>query len=126
MGNTNNLGYNVTTRTVNWLSAVQEAWGVEFNKRDVVYEFSNGSTRLDDDNTSFGIYGIVVLSGLVIDGGTGLYDGLQLRILAETGQMIGADLGIPDYTTNLFAELGYEITTENNIAITLNPMVKVG
>ena len=90
MGNTNNLGYNVTTRTVNWLSAVQEAWGIDWAKRDIVYEFSNGSTRLDDDNTDFGIYGIVVLSGLVIDGsGHGLYDGLQLRLLTESGQMIG-------------------------------------
>jgi hypothetical protein len=51
-----NLGYKVTSREISWSQMVHEEWGTEWGERDVVYEFSNGETRLDTDNTSSGIY----------------------------------------------------------------------
>ena len=88
--NHNNLGYKVTTRSVSFGQLAQEAWGAEWGKRDVVYEFSNGASRLDDDNTLNGIYGVPLLVGIV-PSQSRLYDGLQLRIMTELGQMIGID-----------------------------------
>jgi hypothetical protein len=88
--NYNNLGYKVTTRSVSFGQLAQEAWGAEWGKRDVVYQFSNGASRLDDDNTLNGIYGVPLLVGIV-PSQSRLYDGLQLRIMTELGQMIGVD-----------------------------------
>jgi hypothetical protein len=88
--NHNNLGHKVTTRSVSFGQLAQEAWGAEWGKRDVVYEFSNGASRLDDDNTLYGIYGVPLVTGIVLSQSR-LYDGLQLRIMTELGQMIGVD-----------------------------------
>jgi hypothetical protein len=84
-----NNGYKVTTRSVSYDQLVREAWGTDWGQRDVVYEFSNGATRLDTDNTKLGIYGITIVTGIIVEPNP--YPDSPLRILTEAGQLIGID-----------------------------------
>lgn len=56
MLNKGNLGYKVVYRTISWQDLVIREWGTEGGIRDVCYEFSNGRTALDSDNSTSGIY----------------------------------------------------------------------
>lgn len=46
----------VKTRDISWEQLARAAEGEDYNKEDVVYEFSNGKTFKSTDNTSSGIY----------------------------------------------------------------------
>jgi hypothetical protein len=50
------LGKNVTTRTFSLMAMVIEAWGEEWDKRDIAYEFSSGYTKESTDTTNRGFY----------------------------------------------------------------------
>lgn len=50
------LGKNVTVRTYSWMSMVIEAWGDEWAKWDVAYEFKSGEKKLSTDTTNRGFY----------------------------------------------------------------------
>lgn len=55
--NLNNLGYNVTTRDINWSDLVQRSWGSEFRAPDHrVYQFSNNRCFDSTDKTDHGFY----------------------------------------------------------------------
>ncbi len=58
-GLANNLGFHVTSRTIDWAEMVRRSWGSEFNAPDHgVYEFSNGR-RFDSSDRGFtGFYGV--------------------------------------------------------------------
>lgn len=44
------------SRTLDWVSFVRAAWGVEFNDPDVVYRFSNGRDFKSTDSSNHGFY----------------------------------------------------------------------
>jgi hypothetical protein len=46
----------VHTRTLDYASMVREAWGEEWGKPEVVYEFSNGRKFYSTDRTEHGVY----------------------------------------------------------------------
>lgn len=46
----------VRTRTLSWEEIVRKSWGKEWNKPEVVYEFSSGRKYESTDNTDSGIY----------------------------------------------------------------------
>ena len=50
------LVYPVTSRKIDYAGAVIREWGVEWSKRDIVYEFSNGR-KFQDSFTQGGPYG---------------------------------------------------------------------
>jgi hypothetical protein len=45
----------VSTRIIDWSALVRNAWGDEYKKPDVVYEFSNGR-KFSDSGELAGIY----------------------------------------------------------------------
>lgn len=51
-----NLGYKVSTRTINYSALVRKEWGENWNKPDIAYEFSNGRKFLDTDRSESGVY----------------------------------------------------------------------
>ena len=83
-----NLGYRVTTRQVSYDQMVREQWGSDWGLRDVVYELTGGD-RLDNNNTSDGIYGIPLLTGFIIE--PLIYPDAYSVFTAETGQKICQD-----------------------------------
>ncbi len=46
----------VTTRILNWGAEVRKAWGDEYQKPDVAYEWSNGKKHESTDRTENGFY----------------------------------------------------------------------
>lgn len=57
--NQGNLGNKVTTRSVSWLSLVQEAWGPDFYAPDPnIYCWSNGRGFDSSDKGRTGLYGV--------------------------------------------------------------------
>lgn len=46
----------VQFRTLSWEEIVKKAWGKEWNKPDVAYEFSSGRKYDSTDSTDSGIY----------------------------------------------------------------------
>ncbi len=46
----------VTTRVLNWAAEVRKAWGDEYQKPDVAYEFSNGRKFESSDRGTTGFY----------------------------------------------------------------------
>lgn len=44
-----------STRTIDWAAYVRKVWGDEWNRKDIVYVFSNGKVRRDSGGNS-GIY----------------------------------------------------------------------
>jgi len=50
------LGKYVTTRTYNWRQMVVSAWGEEWGKNDIGYEFANGEKKDNTDRYQTGIY----------------------------------------------------------------------
>ena len=48
--------YPVTTREIDYAAEVKKQWGKEWNKPEVVYEFSNGRKFESTDRTASGIY----------------------------------------------------------------------
>ena len=50
------LGKQVTTSVINWMSMVVDAWGDEWAKRDIAYEFSSGEKKESTDTTNRGFY----------------------------------------------------------------------
>jgi hypothetical protein len=44
-------------RDLKWDELVRKAWGKDWNKPDVAYEFSGGRTFESTDRTDSGIYG---------------------------------------------------------------------
>ncbi len=52
----NKLVYPVTSRKVDYAGAVIREWGVEWSKRDIVYEFG-GKRKFEDSFTQGGPYG---------------------------------------------------------------------
>lgn len=54
--NDNKLVYKVTTRQIDYGNLVRRAWGTEWSKKDIVYEFSNGRI-FRDPTTQGGPYG---------------------------------------------------------------------
>lgn len=43
-------------RDLNWLQWVKTYWGIDWNKAEVVYQFSNDRQFQSTDNTDSGIY----------------------------------------------------------------------
>jgi len=50
------LGKQVTTRSFSLMAMVIEAWGEEWSKRDISYEFSSGAKKESTDTTNKGFY----------------------------------------------------------------------
>lgn len=50
------LGKSVTTRSFSLLAMVIEAWGEQWDARDIAYEFSSGYTKESTDTTNRGFY----------------------------------------------------------------------
>jgi hypothetical protein len=50
------LTYTVSTRDYNYSRMVQDAWGEDWTKRDVVYEFSGGYSKVSTDWGNTGFY----------------------------------------------------------------------
>lgn len=46
----------VSTRSQSWGAIVKRAWGSEYNRPDVSYEFSNGRKFLSTDRDESGVY----------------------------------------------------------------------
>ncbi len=46
----------VTTRVLNWGAEVRKAWGDEYQKPDVAYEWSNGKKHESTDRSESGFY----------------------------------------------------------------------
>ena len=90
MANNNNLGHKVTSRTVNWGQKVREAWGEEWGERDTAYDLESAD-RHDTDNTKSGVYGIVVVTGILLQPQTDLHSDMPIRLMTETYNMIGID-----------------------------------
>lgn len=44
------------TRVLSWAAAVKKAWGDQWNKKETVYQFSNGREFKSTDHTDSGIY----------------------------------------------------------------------
>ena len=66
----NNLGYKVVTRKIDWGEMCRRAWGSEFSAPDHgVYEFSNGRKFDSTDRGLTGIYGICGINYLMVGDG---------------------------------------------------------
>jgi hypothetical protein len=50
------LGKTVTTRSFSFMAMVIEAWGEEWDARDIAYEFTNGEKKQSTDTTNRGFY----------------------------------------------------------------------
>lgn len=46
----------VSTRTFSWLDQCIRTWGKDWNKHEVVYQFSNNRTFESTDHTTSGVY----------------------------------------------------------------------
>ena len=84
-----NLGYRVTTRTISYEQQVRESWGTDWGLRDIVYEPTSSAPRLDTDTTKSGVYGIPILTGLIVE--PLIYADSPTRFMTELSQMIGID-----------------------------------
>jgi hypothetical protein len=81
----NNLGFKVTTRSIDWGELSRRAWGSEWNTPDHgVYEFSNGRKFDSTDRGTTGIYGISGINYLMV--GDGQYPDMpsNVHMLQET------------------------------------------
>ena len=50
------LGYPVSYRVFSWAEMAIVAWGEEWGKNDIAYEFSNGVKKESTDRYTTGIY----------------------------------------------------------------------
>lgn len=50
------LGNPVVTRIISWSALVIQDWGDEWAQRDIVYRFSDGTTKQSTDPTNRGFY----------------------------------------------------------------------
>lgn len=92
--NTANLGPKVSTRSLNWLSLVEDAWGSEFLQPDKgMYQFSNGRSYDSTDRGLTGLYGVVGDDVLLFDGTQ--YPDMRDGMFQENGSGVplGSQLG---------------------------------
>lgn len=83
----NNLGYKVVTRTIDWTAEVHKAWGGEWGAPDHgIYEFSNGRQFDSTDRGTTGIYNPYAHVAIMVD--TTLYADMPSRLLTESGYVI--------------------------------------
>lgn len=74
----NNLGYKVTTKSIDWNQQVRSAWGAEFSAPDHgAYEFSNGRKFDSTDKGMTGIYAGDGVNYLMV--GDGRYSDITSR-----------------------------------------------
>lgn len=67
---TNNLGYKVVTRSLDWSQMCIRAWGSEFHAPDKgSYEFSGNRNFDSTDRGTTGIYGISGINYLMVGDG---------------------------------------------------------
>jgi hypothetical protein len=45
-----------TTRTIDWTALVRKAWGDDYLKKEIVYEFSDGKKYQSTDSSTSGFY----------------------------------------------------------------------
>ena len=80
-----NLGFKVTSRSLDWGEMSRRAWGSEFNAPDHgIYEFSNGRKFDSTDRGFTGLYGVHGINYLMV--GDGQYPDMpsNVHMLQET------------------------------------------
>jgi len=83
------FGYPVTYRQYDWRTQVVRAFGPEFYRPDTAYRFNNGRRFDDSDKGTTGVYGIEVVSRILLEPDLTGPDMVPFALLQEDGFAIG-------------------------------------